>query len=221
MLQFINGNDTQFSWLRSQIQDATMIFNDVSLPTSCNPSRCRLGFEYTHANGFKLYIDKNISFSGNHPEFRSLLATGEMSFNNYEDMKVFVRGLAYLFTTTQNVVGAHPRSFLSTFFPTPSPVSQPTYPYILTYPVTSPRGNRMTFSFKYELHGPIWRAFIVNSPSYGSRSTSPGTIHRLTHTDGRYYVCWQPEPQRLDQITEVSKNWAEATAKYIDTGVFG
>jgi hypothetical protein len=36
--------------------------------------------------------------------------------------------------------------------------------------------------------------------------------------DGREYVCWEPEPTRLEDIVAVSKMWAEATANYIDTG---
>jgi len=203
MEQFINGNNVQFDWLKSQIQERLMTFKDVSLPASCTPNRCRLGFEFTQANGYKLYIDKNISFAGNHAGFAALLARGEASFRTCDDMMAFVKGLACLY----------------------SPQQQQSDPLSLTYPVVSPHGRPMTFSFKYEkvgsiLTGSIWRAFIVNSPGYGSRSTSASDTHRLTNSDGRLYVCWKPEPRRLDEITEVSKMWAKATAKYIDTGVF-
>jgi hypothetical protein len=215
MQQFIHGDDTQFSWLRSQIQERLMIFPDETLPASCTPSRSRLGFEYTQANGFKMYVDKNIAFNGNHSGFRALLAAGEMSFSTYENMIAFVRGLAHLFVNEQSV-----NSPVPPIFPTPIPMPPLPDPHFLTYPVTSPRGNHMNFSFKYEKHGPAWRAFIVNSPGYGSRAATAHATHRLTHTDGRQYVCWTPEPQRLDEITQVSKMWANATAKYIDTGVF-
>ena len=204
MKRFTSGDSEQFDWFRSQIQERLMIFKNVSLPVSCTPNRCRLGFEFTQSNGYKLYIDKNISFADNHAGFATLLSRGEASFSTYDDMMAFVKGLGCLFDTPQ----------------------QQGDPLSLTYPVTSPHGRPMTFSFKYEkagsiLTGSIWRAFIVNSPGYGSRSTSANDTHRLTNSDGRLYVCWKPEPRRLDEITEVSKMWAKATAKYIDTGVFG
>jgi hypothetical protein len=53
MMQFINGNETQFTWLRNQINEALYIFNNVNLPESCFPDNCRIGFEFTSANGYK------------------------------------------------------------------------------------------------------------------------------------------------------------------------
>jgi hypothetical protein len=202
MQRFINGDNTQFDWLRSQIQEALMTFQDVTLPDSCTPNRCRLGFEHTQANGFKLYIDTNIAFSGNNPGFRVLLANGEASFRTYDEMVAFVRGLGCLFVSQQQ--------------PHNPPLS-------LSCSVTSPHGNHMTFSFQYEKcwsfwRGSFWRAFIVNSPSYRSRSSSGYVTHRISTIGGRYYICWDPPPKELDQMIEISKLWAEATAKYIDTG---
>jgi len=207
MMQFINGNNTQFDWLKNQIQEALITFNDVSLPASCTPNRCRMGFEFTQENGYKMYIEKNISFSGNHPGFRALLTRGETSFNSYEDMIMFIRGLGSLYNTPCGI----------SLFGNPQPQYHDNN--TLNYTVTSPRRRQMNFTFKYEKIGSIWRAYIINSPSYGSRSTGAHDTHRLN--DGRYYVCWSPEPTRLDEITQVSKMWADATAKYIDTGRFG
>ena len=202
MQQFINGDDTQFNWLRSQIQESLMIFKDIPLPASCTPNRSRIGFEYTQANGFKLYIDKNIRFTGKHPECRALLERGEASFNTYADMISFIRSLNCLFDASQQ--------------PMNNPLS-------LTYSVTSPLGNHMTFSFKYEkcrsfLGSTFWRAFIVDSPNYGSRSSSGYITHRIRTIGGRFYICWDPAPKELEQMIAISKMWAEATAKYIDTG---
>jgi len=73
MKKFINGNNVQFDWLKSQIQERLMTFKDVLLPDLCTPNQCRIGFEFTQANGYKLYIDKNISYTGNHAEFAALL----------------------------------------------------------------------------------------------------------------------------------------------------
>ena len=96
--------------------------------------------------------------------------------------------------------------------------SQQNDPFSLTYFVISPQGKCMTFSFRYEKVGSIWRAFIVECPDYGSRSTNPVHTGRTSCTDGRYYVDWCPEQERLDDITAVSKMWAKATAKYIAMG---
>jgi len=236
MQQFINGDDAQFEWLRSQIQEATMIFNDVSLPDTCTPDRCRIGFEYTEANGFKLYIDKSILFTGEHPNFAEWLANGETSFDTYDDMIEFIKELGTLFENSQqlqsdpsppqdDLLKSHnvPSQSQSNFLQPQNDSSQPqSDPLSLTYSVTSPLGNHMTFSFKYEKVGTIWQAFIVECPDYGPRSTSNHATQRITHTDGRHYISLPPGLQKLDQITEISKMWAEATAKYIDVGgVFG
>jgi len=87
----------------------------------------------------------------------------------------------------------------------------------LRYQVRSPKGNLMTFVFRYQYVGSTWRAYIVSSPSYAWRSSSLHCTHRLTDSNG-YYICWNQNIQRLDDITTVSKMWAEATAKYIDYG---
>jgi len=100
MRRFIDGNSGQFEWLRDQIQGTLYTFNDVSLPCACTPNSCRMGFEFTPANGYKLYIDKNISFTGSHEEFRQLLDTGEASFESYETLIGFLRGLNILYTNT-------------------------------------------------------------------------------------------------------------------------
>jgi hypothetical protein len=151
-----------------------------------------------------MYIDKNISFSGNHVGFRALLSNGETSFSTYDSMVAFIKGLGCLYNIGNIGIFNLP----------------PTLPgdNTLNYSVNSPRG-RKDFTFKYEKVGSIYRAFIINCPSYGSRATGLHDTHRLTD-NGRYYVCWTPEPTRLDDITQVSKLWAEATAKYIDTGRF-
>jgi hypothetical protein len=242
MQQFINGDDTQFDWLRSQIQESLMIFQDVPLPISCIPNRCRIGFEYTEANGFKLYIDKNIAFTGDHASFAAWLTNGEASFDTYDDMIAFIRGLGGLFESSeqpqsvpdnsrqqQNDQGSseQPQSDSESTQQSqndPESSLQPQNdPLSLTYSVTSPLGNRMDFSFKYEKvelpeSRSYWRAFIIDCPDYGSRSRDAHATQRVTHSDGRHYVSWCPDPARLDQITAVSKRWAEATAKYIDLG---
>ena len=206
MEQFINGNDFQYNWLKNQISpEGLMIFNNVTLPATCTPNNSRLGFEYSNENGYKLYIDRNISFTGSHSGFRNLLTQGEITFNSFDSMKAFVRGLSSLYRVNRPPI----------FSPSPPRVLRSNNTS-LNYTATSRRGRSYSFSFKYERVGDIWRAYIVSSPSYGSRATGLHSTHRLN--DGRYYVCWSPEPTSLEAITVVSKMWADATAEYIDTG---
>lgn len=65
-----------------------------------------------------------------------------------------------------------------------------------------------------------YRAYIVDQPSYRGRPDGANRVHRLRDQHG-YYVCWDPEPRRADDLLKVMRVWAEATAVYIDTGQFG
>ena len=88
-----------------------------------------------------------------------------------------------------------------------------------TYTITSPYGKRMSFTFQYTFVGYSWRAYIVSSPSYGSRSTDPLVTHRYIDRDkNMYYVCWTVNLLRLEDMIEISRLWARKTAEYIDTG---
>jgi hypothetical protein len=143
-----------------------------------------------------VYIDRGIFHLGDHSGFNSLISNGEKSFSSYEEMVAFIKGLSSLFNTVNQ--------------------PQQTNSSILNHIVTSPRGNKYTFTFKFEKTGSKWRAYIVNSPSYGSRSTSALDTHR--HYNGRHYICFEPEPELLEDMVNISKEWAKCTAKYIDTG---
>ena len=98
MKHLVEGNDTQFEWLRDQIQGMLYIFDNIALPGTCSPKRCRLGFEFTPSKGYTLYIDKNISYTGAKEDFKTLLSNGEISFEKFEDMVRFVRGCNSLYT---------------------------------------------------------------------------------------------------------------------------
>ena len=88
-----------------------------------------------------------------------------------------------------------------------------------THAVTSPYGKRMSFTFRYSYVGSSWRAYIVSSPSYGSRSTDWHATHRYyDNGKGMFYVCWTVNLSSLSDMVEVSKLWARKTAEYIDTG---
>lgn len=73
-----------------------------------------------------------------------------------------------------------------------------------------------TYKFSFEQHGRIWRAYIVSQPSYGSRSSGLHPTHRKN--DGRYYVCFDPEPTSYEDIHAVATSWASRTERYLDSG---
>lgn len=85
-----------------------------------------------------------------------------------------------------------------------------------------------------------WRAYILSEINYKGRSTSCGTIHRLTESDSEvlrkirrflhntrpvvnetspiHYICWSKPVFDLDDMREVAKTWSEITAYYIRHG---
>ena len=89
----------------------------------------------------------------------------------------------------------------------------------LTYIELGTYGRQDVYVFNYEKVGSSWRAYIMNSPSYGSRASGAHATHR--HYDSSrnlHYICFTPAPTRLEDITQVSKTWAKCTTSYIDTG---
>lgn len=72
------------------------------------------------------------------------------------------------------------------------------------------------FSFEEQSDG-TWRAYIEHQPSYGSRSSSQHSTHRLSDW-GRKYVCWTDPLDSLDEAKRVAALWADRTQEYIRTG---
>jgi hypothetical protein len=69
------------------------------------------------------------------------------------------------------------------------------------------------FSLEEQNDGSL-RAYVESMPSYGSRSTSLHTTHRLT--DGnRHYVCWSEDINDEDGLKEVVASWSDKTQEYI------
>ena len=92
----------------------------------------------------------------------------------------------------------------------------------LRFTVNSPKGRRMEFVFRYLYVDSSWRAYIISSPSYDYRSTAGEYTHRYYDESRKlFFVCWTRDLAKFDDIVTVSKMWANGTAKYIDTGVFG
>lgn len=62
------------------------------------------------------------------------------------------------------------------------------------------------------------RAYVDSMPSYGSRSTSLHTTHRLTD-GGRHYICWDRKIYNEESLKAVVASWSDKTQEYIKTGV--
>jgi len=74
------------------------------------------------------------------------------------------------------------------------------------------------FSFERQSDG-AWRIYIEDQPEYNGRPTDAHSTHRLSD-GGRKYVCWTNTIRSLDEAKEVAAMWADATQKYIRTGIF-
>ena len=65
-----------------------------------------------------------------------------------------------------------------------------------------------------------YRAYILFSPSYGSRNASTHMTHRVPdeiHKD-RYYVSWATEVKSFNDMILIAKKWAVLTQRYLETG---
>ncbi len=102
MREFIDGNDMQYKDLRQRLQDERChVFNNCELPSCCSKRKCRIGFEKD--NGvYKLLIDLGITCSKMRggiqlDQFRQLLEKGELQFIDFNDMRVFLKSLGFLY----------------------------------------------------------------------------------------------------------------------------
>ena len=103
MRAFVSGSDDQFADLKQKLEDSMChIYHNCELPKCCSKSKCRIGFE-KDAGTYCLLIDQGIicSKKDNSVEsilFRQLLSTGELLFIDFNDMKVFLKGLVVLYS---------------------------------------------------------------------------------------------------------------------------
>ena len=205
MKQFFEGSDAQFNWLKEQIQGQLYVFKNVELPASCTPDRSRIGFEYTRTNGYKFYIDKGIRFNGDNDDFKALLERGEKSFETFEDMVSFVKGLKGLYTDAHQFVAKLK--------------NQENDGKVRTYEVECPKGKQLRFKFEYVQAGSAWRAYIVEYPTDHDRPMHGShTYSWRDEKKGMYQVDWSTDVEKFENMVAISKMWAECAAKYIVTG---
>ncbi len=85
---------------------------------------------------------------------------------------------------------------------------------------TTTPGLDHNYKFSLEKINTGYRCYIERYPSFRGRDTSGYQYHILTETiSKRSYVCWTGRVEYLEQAKTLCRNWADATQKFIDTGI--
>ena len=87
---------------------------------------------------------------------------------------------------------------------------------VLYYRTSDGTKTDYKFSFERQRNG-SWRIYILEQPSYGSRSTGLHATHRLRDGD-RKYICWDSRIGTLKEAKQVAALWSDKTQEYIQTG---
>lgn len=99
MREFIDGTDFQFNNLKESLNDNLChVFKNCVLPSGCNRTTCRIGFEKGDY-AYVLLIDSGITCSNSKASqlFKDWLTKGELKFIDFTDLKVFLRSLKCLY----------------------------------------------------------------------------------------------------------------------------
>lgn len=104
MTEFVFGSDQQYNNFKTELQDEMLhIYHKCHLPACCSKSIASIGFEWNRSHGvYILHITNGItcSHSSNDvvvQQFREWLKRGQIIFLDYNDMKVFLKGLRVLY----------------------------------------------------------------------------------------------------------------------------
>lgn len=102
MREFVNGTDAQFADLKERLQDELChVFKNCELPDCCSRHTCRIGFEKDNG-AYILLIDSGITCSKSRggirlEQFKQFLSKGELIFLDFNDLKIFLRSLGFLY----------------------------------------------------------------------------------------------------------------------------
>ncbi len=102
MDRFAFGKDNQYAEFKRTLQDGHCHVFQCSLPSGFNRSSCRIGFEkcLSDHRSFKILIDRGITYTGCKrvsPLLKIWLQAGELTFLDYNDLKVFLQALKRLY----------------------------------------------------------------------------------------------------------------------------
>lgn len=73
------------------------------------------------------------------------------------------------------------------------------------------------YRFNYKKVNGSWRAYILRTPSLGSRNSAGYITHR-NFDNGRPYICWDSPVNSLKDMQNISRVWADNIQEYIATG---
>jgi len=87
-----------------------------------------------------------------------------------------------------------------------------------TFGYAPPSGG--SYRFRLRKVANSWRAYILEQPSYGARSSDGHSTHRYYDSDlKQHYVCFDPLPTNEAEARSVAKRWAECNARYVRHGI--
>lgn len=101
MINFVYGTDYQYRLLKNDLADSLChVYYHRTFPASFSRHEGRIGFEYNpKLRVYILYIDSGITCS--HPRaswlLKMWLRDGLLRFDDYNDLKQFLKGLSYLY----------------------------------------------------------------------------------------------------------------------------
>ncbi|MCH5314748.1 MAG: hypothetical protein J1E81_02450 [Eubacterium sp.] len=88
------------------------------------------------------------------------------------------------------------------------------------YAVTNAAALDHQYKFFVKKVGNGYRCYIRRTPSYRGRDTSNYLPHYwVENKTDKHYICWTGEIKYPEQAKTLCRNWADATQKFIDTGV--
>lgn len=87
--------DSAFLELEASLRSDRCQRWDCVLPSGANPDRARLIIEYTYDGEYEMRFDSRIAFSGDDIGFASLCRQGSMRFQSMDEMKQFLRNMAF------------------------------------------------------------------------------------------------------------------------------
>ena len=102
MREFVDGNQAQFDDLKQKLQDGLChVFKNCELPACCSKRICRIGFEKRY-DVYAIMIDMGITCFQTEGgiqllQFKQLLSEGELMFLDFNDLRVFLKSLEFLY----------------------------------------------------------------------------------------------------------------------------
>ncbi len=77
-----------------------------------------------------------------------------------------------------------------------------------------------SYKFRIKKSNDEYKCYIERTPSFRGRSTAKYNPHYwIERGTKKHYICWTGKIQYAEQAKTLCRNWADATQKFIDTGI--